>query len=150
MVSNLVRKEEGMLARLVAYTMLFSAIHSYAAGRPAWSPDGTKMVVGYGQTGFIIMNRDGSNLREVREGRNPSWIPDGRIVFGREDGLYSVNSDGGGQEFFYQGISVSPDGKKVLFLEPQDYPNDLRVKTLIKTIDLDTQRISTWLTDFSF
>ena len=133
-----------MLMRKVVFSVLLLVSGANAGQRPVWSPDGTKLLVGIWETGFYIMDRDGSNLREVREGKNPSWVPDGRIVFSREDGVYSVNSDGGGQEFFHQGVSVSPDGEKVLLLEPQDYPNDLRVRTLIKVIDLDTQRISTW------
>ena len=83
---------------------------------------------------LFVMNRDGSNLRQVTKlgGANfaPSWHPDGkRLIFasnvkdpkGRNFDLYLVNLDGSGLERLtfnetFDGFPMfSPDGKKLVF-----------------------------------
>ena len=83
---------------------------------------------------IFVMNRDGSNLRQVTRlgGANfaPSWHPDGkRIIFasnardpkGRNFDIFSINLDGSGLEQItfndtFDGFPMfSPDGKKVVF-----------------------------------
>ena len=83
---------------------------------------------------IFVMNRDGSNLRQVTRlgGANfaPAWHPDGRrIIFasnsrdpkGRNFDIFSVNLDGSGLEQItynetFDGFPMfSPDGKKLVF-----------------------------------
>ncbi|MCM3880352.1 MAG: hypothetical protein ND807_09610 [Vicinamibacterales bacterium] len=83
---------------------------------------------------IFVMNRDGSNLRQVTRlgGANfaPAWHPDGRrVIFasnsrdpkGRNFDIFSVNLDGSGlQQITYNDTfdgfpMFSPDGKKVVF-----------------------------------
>lgn len=47
---------------------------------PSFSPDSQQIVFEYrGQ--IMIMNIDGSGLRELTQGRHPIWLPDGRIAY---------------------------------------------------------------------
>ena len=83
---------------------------------------------------LFVMNRDGSNLRQVTKlgGANfaPSWHPDGkRMIFssnihdpkGRNFDLYLINVDGTGLERVtfnetFDGFPMfSPDGKRLVF-----------------------------------
>jgi Tol biopolymer transport system component len=83
---------------------------------------------------LFVMNRDGSNLRQVTKlgGANfaPSWHPDGkRLIFasnvqdpkGRNFDIYLINLDGTGLERIsfndtFDGFPMfSPDGKKLVF-----------------------------------
>ena len=83
---------------------------------------------------LFVMNRDGSNLRQVTNlgGANfaPSWHPDGkRLIFasnvhdleGRDFDIYMINVDGTGLERItfnetFDGFPMfSPDGTKLLF-----------------------------------
>lgn len=44
--------------------------------KPAWSPDGTQLAVTTGLNNegeILVMNADGSNVRKVADGGNPSW-----------------------------------------------------------------------------
>lgn len=72
-----------------------------------------------------VMNVDGSHLRRLAEGQDPSWSSDGRrIAFtgSRWDGIYVMNAAGGQAtrlaiEPWYgiwpQGLAWSPDGRKI-------------------------------------
>jgi TolB protein len=83
---------------------------------------------------LFVMNRDGSNLRQVTKlgGANfaPSWHPDGRrLIFasnihdpkGRNFDIYAINVDGTGLERIsfndtFDGFPMfSPDGRKLVF-----------------------------------
>jgi TolB protein len=99
---------------------------------PSWSPDGSTIVMTY-QLGspyppvsLFLVDADGSNLRQLREGRwydyRPDWSPDGtQIAFEEEDAdlaFYVINRDGTG--YRPVGLSAyradwSPDGSKFAF-----------------------------------
>jgi Tol biopolymer transport system component len=104
--------------------------------RPAWSPDGTKLVYTCapipGQHSRIcIMNADGSNQHSITDGApngdfDPAWSPDGTaIAFTRNIGtqaIFKVNANGTGmtQLSFLQTHSSSPtwspDGFEIAFV----------------------------------
>jgi Tol biopolymer transport system component len=88
---------------------------------------------------LFVMDRDGSNLRQVTKlgGANfaPSWHPDGkRLIFasnihdpkGRNFDLYLINVDGSGLERVtfnetFDGFPMfSPDGKRLVFASNRD------------------------------
>jgi Tol biopolymer transport system component len=86
-------------------------------GRPAWSPDGTRLVVDGGlrynggdtpisvSYGLYVINPNGSGLRMLIHAwaEFPTWSPDGtQIAFssvhvaGEDRGIYVMNADGTG------------------------------------------------------
>jgi hypothetical protein len=100
------------------------------AQRPVWSPDGNQIAVSRetdGSTWIWLMNADGSNQRQLVEGRDPSWSPDGtRIAFeGQMNGgysqLFTVNADGSDLRQltelpnFVMYPTWSPDGRQIAF-----------------------------------
>jgi TolB protein len=102
-----------------------------AALTPAASPSGREIVFSISTAErspqLAIVNLDGSNLRVLGEGRNPSWSPDGkRLLFAREVGglsrLYTLDASTGtdltelsnGESNDY-GPVWSPDGRYISF-----------------------------------
>jgi len=70
---------------------------NYSAGEPNWSPDGKEILFTKYRAQPIIslVNVDGSGLREITLGYNPSWSRDGsQIIFASGSGLFKVNKDG--------------------------------------------------------
>jgi len=73
---------------------------------PAWSPDGTEIVFSSTRedpegidNDLYVMAADGSDVRKLVGRRDPEfnadWSPDGRrILFQRNDSIFSVRSDG--------------------------------------------------------
>ncbi|MBO0857217.1 MAG: PD40 domain-containing protein [Chloracidobacterium sp.] len=132
----------------------------YGAGAPAWSPDGSKLVVAAGleQRHFLIVDASTGEEREWRTGRwraitNALWTPDGEnLIFsaratdesisqlwmlGYPDGpLRRLTNDL--ESYFW--ISISADGRKLvtrqqriashLWLLPDGDPNKARQLTL--------------------
>jgi Tol biopolymer transport system component len=105
-------------------------------GRPAWSPDGTKIAfesdrAGSGNYEIYVMNADGSGVTRLTNNSandvDPDWSPDGeRIVFtSLRDGnseIYVMDADGSDQtNLTNSGLSSesapawSPNGAKVAF-----------------------------------
>jgi Tol biopolymer transport system component len=104
---------------------------------PSWSPDGQKVVFGYGgffqnrksRTAKIIMvNRDGTDAKELTNGTPnagfPSWSPDGKKIVYRiwtkdEGGLKIMNLEDGSIKTLtteFDNLPYwSPDGTKILF-----------------------------------
>lgn len=130
-----------MLRNLVVAMAILSYSTAFPSDTPSWSPDGTRLAIGLWETGFFIMDSRGPVLAEISEGQRPFWSPDGRIIFAVKDGLYATDADGMQRVFVREGISVSPDGKRVLFTERQDVFNNF-----VKAIDLDTQQITSLYT----
>ncbi len=94
---------------------------------PAWSPDG-QFLAFESDRGFdafvpliLTMNADGSNLREVTDGRDPVWSPDGQqIAFmapsvdsgagGLRESIFVINLGGTGlRQVTADEIETSPD-----------------------------------------
>jgi Tol biopolymer transport system component len=99
---------------------------------PCWSPDGSRIAfvrsVG-GRFDVLTMAPDGRDVREVTDhaadDRDPSWAPDGRLVFAsdREGSfdLYVAGADGGSVRRLTRGShddrdpSWAPDGSAIVF-----------------------------------
>jgi Tol biopolymer transport system component len=90
---------------------------------PAWSPDGSRLIVTSDQNGnfdIFLIDPDGSNLQQLTftqaNERSPAWSPDGtRIAFeSNRDGnweIYVMNSDGSGVQRLTDdpGNDLAPD-----------------------------------------
>jgi hypothetical protein len=68
---------------------------------PRFSPDGTRILFSnIDNNTLVVINRDGSDRREIGQGKYPDWSPDGsRIVYqgcvgGGKCGLIVANADG--------------------------------------------------------
>ena len=101
---------------------------------PAWSPDGNEIAF-YSQINsntwsLFIMNADGSNIQRITFDSNvndnqPSWTPDGRILFAREypsqnneTEVWIVNPDGSELRRIAENASYpscSNDGTKIVY-----------------------------------
>ncbi|MBT3345512.1 MAG: hypothetical protein HN712_06035 [Gemmatimonadetes bacterium] len=83
----------------------------------------------------LIMNTDGTGVRQLAKGQSPAWSPDGeRIVFvtawSREQGATNISvmdRDGSNAETLFEGDGLNPsnpafshDGRKILFSSWQD------------------------------
>jgi Tol biopolymer transport system component len=104
---------------------------------PAWSPDGTKMVVNRYFSDIYIVNADGANPKkvisiELSQGMlySPIWSPDGKqIAFtgnigGAKTGTFIINIDGTHQfellnssELYTNVLSWSPDSSQIVYTE---------------------------------
>jgi len=108
-----------------------------APGRPAWSPDGTKIAL----NGVYVMNADGTNLTRVTDGgSSPTWSPDGtKIAFTAPPNpdeyadVYVANADGTDPVNLTNSPrnesspAWSPDGATIAFQRPvpiPDYPTN--------------------------
>jgi Tol biopolymer transport system component len=100
------------------------------------SPDGVQIAFDRRSTGggtsVLVMNADGSGVRELAVGQGPAWSPDGqRIAFlrssatdlsGRLLDLFVMNRDGTGQVQILggagrqAGLDWSPDGSRIAVL----------------------------------
>jgi TolB protein len=96
---------------------------------PHWSPDGKRIAfVRYfadarGED-IYVMNADGSGVRRVvsltPDDTDPSWLPDGRILFTRSTDVFAVRLDGRGMVRLTKAAQVedsaaSPDGKMLAY-----------------------------------
>jgi Tol biopolymer transport system component len=46
---------------------------------PAWSPDGSRFAFNFGRT-VSVVNVDGTGFRQITEGFNADWAPDGQTL----------------------------------------------------------------------
>ena len=134
--------EDRVVTSLIASSVL-------GFGRPAWSPDGSRMVFSVGpccvvsgpERGLRVMNADGSGVVPITltDDGAPSWSPDGtRIAFQRHGNgtsvpanLYRVAPDGSGEvqltaaAFPLSSLtpSWSPDGARIVFKRTTTSPS---------------------------
>lgn len=68
---------------------------------PAWSWDARKIAFvrhagGAGAPGIYVLDLDRLEETYAGEGDDPAWWPDGRLLFLRGSGIYTMNTDGSG------------------------------------------------------
>lgn len=105
-----------MYQKILFICLVFLSSEVYPQYYVSWSLDGTQLAFN-NDDGIYVADRDGSSLRRLTDVSSPpSWLPDGRVIFSGEGGIYSIYPDGSQRTFsFKDAISVSPDGQKVLF-----------------------------------
>lgn len=101
------------------------------------SPNGQKIVFEVSGLGLHVSNADGSDVKHLGYGEHASWMPDNRyvaVVKVEDDGysitsgdLFAVDTQTGDYHLLFSGEdkialkpSVSPDGTKILFDDPND------------------------------
>jgi len=111
--------------------------------QPVWSPDGTE--IAFTRGGDIwVMNAGGSNQRQLTNtaalDRSPTYSPDGRIAFVREDAtdgeIWVMNGDGSGQTQLTDNAALdehpawSPDGQLIAFDSTRSAGGQWRIYTM--------------------
>ncbi len=119
-----VMRRDGSRARLIFDTRR----QPYFPRRPAWSPDGRKLVF-ESQDELVTISASGTGVRRLTTGAaQPDWSADGRrIVFVRNPSrstgvgmISSIGTDGRGLRPIVRGAEpdVSPNGSKLAFFRP--------------------------------
>lgn len=93
-----------------------------------------------------LVRPDGSELREVAEGEEPAWMPDGeQLVIRYQDQLWRADADGGSLALISnteggREPAVSPDGRYLAFARrdvEEDEENDVEEKYSIWVVRLE-------------
>jgi len=99
-------------------------LHDTPAFSVSWSPDATRLVVGAGEPGAVVIQvSDGSMLAELPSRFSPAvWSPvDDRIAFSDTDaGLVVVPPDGGDGimiDTYGYNPTWSPDGQHLIYMQ---------------------------------
>jgi Tol biopolymer transport system component len=93
-----------------------------SASQPSFSPDGQRIVyedmVGNDilKSRIVVMNRDGSNPKDLAVGTDPSWSPDGSLIL-----FKTPTSKPGG--FGLEIATIRPDGSTLMRLAPGVHPS---------------------------
>jgi Tol biopolymer transport system component len=99
------------------------------AWQPVWSPDDALIAYGLWDAGIMVMRADGSGRHLVSyDGRNPFWLPGGRIGFACDGGICAVDASGANRTRlldrpdggFDSGYTYSPDGSMIAFVHFAD------------------------------
>jgi TolB protein len=84
---------------------------TYVSWNPTWSPNSRRIAFAYHGSIWVV-NPDGSHMRQLVSGNDPSWSPDGKwIVFNGFStsvaGLWEIRSDGSGRHMIKQFLPSS-------------------------------------------
>jgi Tol biopolymer transport system component len=121
-------------------------------GSPEWSADGKTIVLDMSagsttNSHIVLLNADGSDLKDVGTGCMPSLSADGRrIVFSEANtGVMMMNADGSGRELIDPnswGVQWSPDGKWIAYCKSGNIVlmDAVTRKTRPLLVDKDAQR----------
>jgi Tol biopolymer transport system component len=97
--------------------------------RPVWSPRGGELAFGGVQRtaprlGIYVVRADGTQMRRLTRGGDPSWSPDGqRFAFIRDGRLFTIGSNGKGRRRlsrkgeFVVGQAWAPKGHLIAYVE---------------------------------
>jgi len=89
---------------------------------PAWSPDGSRLVVqvsGGGEDVIWVVTADGRGTGRVGPGTLPAWFPDGGIAFTESDSVFWRPAEGGLRRLLVPDARAgrpSPDGRWMTFV----------------------------------
>ncbi len=116
------------------------------AEAPLWSPDGTRIAFAHspnvGDSELFVVGATGTGLRQltrnVHNDFNPSWTPDGRILFTSNRAervvLEAANADGTGRRTIVSSLNDydlrakwSPDGRRLVLSSSRDGDADLYI-----------------------
>ena len=95
------------------------------AWQPVWSPDDALIAYELYDGGIVVVRADGSGRHAVaNEGRNPFWLPDGRIGFSCIGGICAVDASGANFTRLLElpngdldrSYTYSPDGSMIAFV----------------------------------
>ena len=90
--------------------------------QPRVSPDGKKIAFCSADDGtakVYTVNMDGSDVKKITEGCEPSWSPDGsKLVYSLDMEIFEINADGTGKHSIFNQEKAwqpvwSPDGSKI-------------------------------------
>ncbi|MDZ4799725.1 MAG: protein kinase [Bryobacteraceae bacterium] len=132
---SLVREENGARVRLLSWPIGGGNARRIAdlpfeeeieAGKPAFSPDGTKLLIGHANEAALVVSWPGGKVRAVpsiRDAYYTSWMPDSRhAAFTTGDGgtrLMLADTESSAKQLLlagndgWFGLSVSPDGQRI-------------------------------------
>jgi Tol biopolymer transport system component len=132
-------------------------VHGCDALNPAWANDGSRIAFAcdYAQgtkhehLDIVTMGADGGQLRPMGlKGLNgePTWMPDGRVLWLQPGALAMSNVDGTGLRVIHIGgddasPTVSPDGRRVAFL--RELPAGARAIMVVRADGSHAHRVVT-------